>query len=247
MSQQNDSGFKTFRATAAVSAWHLVKLTVGSGTAVEHTDAGDSFIGVAQHDAGVGEMVTIKLRGLHGTYKCMANEAIVAGASIYAAATGHVADSVTGSIIGVTLEAAVAAGGDVIECLLDNTAPSAMDSDNLANDDSDEEGAIPFVVSAVITNCFTAKVVVATLKRKAKVIDWWMVSRDTTASSITLYNGTTNAMNTALAKGTADATLVRGATLIAAYDEVAAAGTIQVGGGTAAAAFDIFVMLVPIA
>jgi len=247
MSQQNDSGFKTFTATSAVYAWHLVKLTAASGTHVELCGVGGAFIGVAQHDAGVGEFVTVKLRGMYGTFKCMAAEAMAVGASIYAAAAGHVADTAVGDIIGVALEVASTAGGDVVECLLDNTAPSALDSDNLANDDPDEEGAIPFVVSAVITDCFTAKVVVATLKRKAKVIDWWMVSRDTTASSITLYNGTTNAMNTALAKGTADATFVRGATLIAAYDEVAAGGTIQVAGGTEAAAFDVFVMLVPIA
>jgi len=244
---QECNDIKTFTATEALENRRRVKLTAASGTAVEYADAGEEFIGITWKAVAIGEQVPVKLRSAGFTCKACAAEAFAAGATLYGANDGKVQDTASGTAQGTALEAATAAG-DIVEVYFDNgTGTSAIDSDNLANDDPDEEGSIPVVFHLVSTaDCSSTKATVATLKRKMKVIDWWMISRDTTAANITLYNGDTNAMNTALAKGTADNTRVQGATIIDTYQEVAAAGVIKVG-ASADCDFDVFVMAIPIA
>jgi len=125
MSQQNDSGYKSFTATSAITAWHRVQLTSGSGTAVEHAGADEEFIGVAQHSADAGDQVTVKLRGVAGTFKVAAAGAVTVGATIYGAADGEVDDTASGAPIGTALEAA-AAGDEIIEVVFNELAKSSF-------------------------------------------------------------------------------------------------------------------------
>jgi hypothetical protein len=120
MSQQNENGFKAFTATSAVTAYRRVKLTSGSGTAVEHAGAGEEAVGIAQINAGAGEMVTVALLNRPGTFKMCAHAAITVGATLYGVAAGRVDDSGTGSTLGLALEAATAQD-DIIEVALQGT------------------------------------------------------------------------------------------------------------------------------
>lgn len=125
MSQQNESGLKSFTATSAVTAWSRVKLTSGSGTAVEHAGANEVFIGVTQHAAAAGEQVTVRMRGMNGTFKVRSAGAITVGATIYGAADGEVDDTASGQPIGTALEAATAAD-QIIEACFDALATSSI-------------------------------------------------------------------------------------------------------------------------
>jgi hypothetical protein len=116
MSVQNDNGFKSFLATAALGAFRRVKNTAGSGTYVEYAGAGEQHIGVTQLAAAILTEVTVKVRSGPGTFKVIAADDFAAGATLYGAATGYVSDTSSGSAIGIALEAA-AGSGSVIEML----------------------------------------------------------------------------------------------------------------------------------
>lgn len=118
MSQQNDSGYKTFTTSAAVGKFRRVVLA-SDGTVSEAVVGATStdFIGVAQDNAASGDPVVVKLKSAPGTFKIEAAGAVVAAAAIYAASTGRIDDAVSGAVIGQAIEAAGAAG-DYIECTL---------------------------------------------------------------------------------------------------------------------------------
>jgi hypothetical protein len=125
MSQQNEGGLKSFTATSAITAFHRVALTSGSGTAVEHAGATENFIGVAQEAAAAGDQVTVRLRGQGGTFKAVAAGTVVVGATIYGAADGEVDDTASGAPIGTALEAA--SGADqIIEVVFNELAKSSI-------------------------------------------------------------------------------------------------------------------------
>lgn len=116
MSQENVSGIKSFTATTALLAFRRVKLTAGSGSAVEYAGAGEAYIGITVADAAIGTAVGVALKTSARTFKAVAAEALAVGASLYGAANGKVQDTVAGSIQATALEAATA-DGDVIEIL----------------------------------------------------------------------------------------------------------------------------------
>ncbi|HUS46003.1 MAG TPA: capsid cement protein [Phycisphaerae bacterium] len=116
MSIQTESP-KTFIATAAVTAFRRVKLTASSGTAVEHSGAGEAAIGTAQNTAAIGEEVSVRLDNAGGTHRCVAAGTVVIGAAVYNAATGYVDDASSGTSIGTALEG-VSNAGDVLEVLI---------------------------------------------------------------------------------------------------------------------------------
>lgn len=124
MSQRDDSGFKTFVANGAVSQWERVKLN-SDGT-IDTAGLAEIDIGTAQRDAAAGEFVSVKLRTAAGTHKCLASEALAAGATVYTEASGKVQDTAqaTAYIVGTSLEAA-AADGDVIEVLYNSHGDTA--------------------------------------------------------------------------------------------------------------------------
>lgn len=117
MSQQSDSGFKGFKASAAIARFARVKLDA-AGT-VSTAGLAEKDIGVAQNAAfAAGDDVNVKLTSAPGTFKVIANEALAAAARLYTEASGRVQDTAepTSFQWGTSLEAATAAG-DIIEAL----------------------------------------------------------------------------------------------------------------------------------
>lgn len=128
MSQQNESGLKAFTATEALEAFRRVKLTAGSGTAVEYADAGEEFVGLTQNKVALGGVVTVALRSAARSYKATAAGAVVVGATLYGANDGKVDDAASGNAIGTALEAA--SGDDsIFEILLDNASAAQTTTD----------------------------------------------------------------------------------------------------------------------
>ena len=115
MSQYNE-GKKAFTASGAIARFATVKLTSGSGTAVEVAGSNEASIGFAEALAASGETLTVKLKNTGGTYKALASGAFSAGATLYQMAAGKVDDVSGGTARFVALEAA-AADGDVVEVL----------------------------------------------------------------------------------------------------------------------------------
>jgi predicted RecA/RadA family phage recombinase len=105
---------------------------------------------------------------------------------------------------------------------------------------------IPFIMHKVAAATpTTPAVAVGTTPVACKLIDWWVISRDTTASTLTLKNA--GSACGALAKGTQNDTAVRGATIVAAYDEfVTGAAVTLVGDAGSLGAVDIFCLFLPL-
>ena len=116
MSQQNESGLRTFKATTDLEPFRRVKLTASTGDAVEYAGAGEAYIGFTAAKALAGEFVGVNLKTSARTFKAVAAEALAVGASLYGAANGKVQDTVSGSIQATALEAA-GGDGEVIEVL----------------------------------------------------------------------------------------------------------------------------------
>jgi len=112
MSQYNE-GIKAFTSGEALAARRRVKW---SSSTVVYADAGEACIGVTEHACASGEIVSVRLRNHPGTFKIAASEALSAGASLYGANDGKVADTASGTAYYTALEAATA-NGDIIECM----------------------------------------------------------------------------------------------------------------------------------
>jgi len=112
MSQYN-TGFKAFTSGEALATRCRVKK---SGATVVYAGAGEDFIGVTEHACASGEVVTVKLKNVSGTFKVVASEAFAVNTVLYGAASGKVADTESGSAQFYSLEAA-GANGDVVEAL----------------------------------------------------------------------------------------------------------------------------------
>lgn len=242
MSNQNE-GIKTFTAGEDLEAWRRVKLSSGEVVYADQSDS-DDWIGVTQGKVSDGDMVTVRLKGTGRTFKMVASEALASGASLYAADDGKVADTASGNVIGVALEAATA-DGDVIEVLPD-VASVEVDGASTSVEAEGSNGAIPIVFAkSGITDASTAVAIVASLPFKIKIIDWWLIARDTTAANVKLNDGT-NDISANVAKGTSDDARVAGGTIVAEYDALDAADALKVV-ASAAAAFDVFVMAIRVA
>jgi len=115
MSQQNDSGFKTFTANGAIAINALVRQTT---TGITTCGITDRAIGTATQAAlAADDEITVKLITASGTHRVIANAALAAGADAYTAASGKVgASASTAYRIFMVLEAS-AADGDVIEAI----------------------------------------------------------------------------------------------------------------------------------
>jgi hypothetical protein len=114
-SQYNNEGFKAFTTAEAIGAHLRVKLSSGAIT-VEKAGAGEAAIGVTEHAAGSGEVVTVRLTNCPGTVRIVANDTFAVAATLYGAAGGEVSDSASGTAYYYALEACTTAL-DVIECL----------------------------------------------------------------------------------------------------------------------------------
>jgi len=114
-SQQNDTGIRAFVTSEAIVAHTRVKF--GSGDIlVEAAEAGEAAVGVAEHAAGSGEVVSVRLTNHPGTVRIVANDTFSVGDSLYGANDGEVSDSSSGTAYYIALEACTTAL-DVVECL----------------------------------------------------------------------------------------------------------------------------------
>lgn len=111
--RQIEGNFRTFTAGEDLAIFRRVKF---DGTNVVYADAGEVDIGITQEAVSSGDPVTIALKTPGRTFIMTAAEALSAGASLYGAADGKIADTSTGTAMGEALEAATA-DGDQIECL----------------------------------------------------------------------------------------------------------------------------------
>lgn len=118
MSQQYDSGTKTFVADAAIAQFaRVVFESDGRVVTAGLTEVG---IGIAQTPAfAAGEAISVKLYNSGGTFKMRASEALAVGATLYTESDGEVQDTAQATAVpfAQALEAATA-DGDIIECVL---------------------------------------------------------------------------------------------------------------------------------
>ncbi len=239
MSQEN-LGSKSFVAGTDLEAYRRVKLSSGN---VVYADAGEEFIGVTARKALSGEFVAINLRSASRTYKMVANGAITAGVTIYGALGGKVSASASGVAQGTALEAATADGG-IIECFQNNGVAGAIDGATTAIGDPTANGSVPVVFAKQgITDATTSPVIV-TAPYKFRIINWWIVSRDTTAANVKLVNVSTDA-SAVKAKGTTNDAIVLGGDIINAQKDVLVTTALTVN-ASAVAAFDIFIMAIKV-
>jgi hypothetical protein len=115
MSQYNESP-KAFIAEETIARYSAVKLTTGKATYVSVAGSGEASIGFADEAASSGENVAVRLKTTGMTFKAVAGEAFVEGATLYNGASGRVVDTSSGTARYLALEAADAAG-DVVEVL----------------------------------------------------------------------------------------------------------------------------------
>lgn len=119
MSTVNETGFKTFTATAVALAKNVRVLLDSSGT-ISVAGVSDEWIGTTVEDIAASGTGTVRLRNQPGTHFFTASAAITRGAKLYAAASGKVDDGSTvlggGAPIGFEALEAATADGDIIEC-----------------------------------------------------------------------------------------------------------------------------------
>lgn len=118
MSQQFDTGTRTFTADAAIAQFARVVFEAdGRIVAAGLTEPG---IGIAQAEAfAAGDEIAVKLWNSAGTFKMIAVEALAVGAALSTEADGKVQDTAASTSVAFAqaLEAATA-DGDIIECVL---------------------------------------------------------------------------------------------------------------------------------
>jgi hypothetical protein len=117
MSQFN-RGPKTFQTNEVIPKFSRVKLVSGSGTLVEAAGDNEACIGHVLYATVSNDDIAVDLINTGGTFKGIADGAITAGASVYAAASGEVTGTDGGgdTAFYTALEAADA-DGDIIELL----------------------------------------------------------------------------------------------------------------------------------
>jgi len=216
MASINESGYKTFTATAVALAKNVRVLLDSSGT-ISVAGVSDEWIGTTVEDIAASGTGTVRLRNAPGTHFFTASAAVTRGAKLYAAASGKVDDGSTvlggGAPIGFEALEAATADGDIIEC-----APT-----------SELTGGVPVVYALPITlaNITGAGDVLTTLTPgfagKIVSLDFAVTTAVTTASKAATLNaeiGTTNLTGGTVALTSANCTplgaVVAGAAITAA-------------------------------
>jgi|GEM_PF-906902 len=126
MGAVNETGYKTFTATAAAIAKN-VRVVCDSDGKISAAGVSDDWIGTTTEDVAASGTGTVRLRNSQGTHFFTASAAITRGAKLYAAASGKVDDGSTvvagGAPIGFEANEAATADGDIIECIPSNHVP----------------------------------------------------------------------------------------------------------------------------
>lgn len=248
---QSVNGVMTFIAGEALEPYRRVKLH-STPTQVVYADAsdGDSWLGVTLPEVtgdavASGDWVSVALRTSSACFKCMASAAVHAGDPVYPENDGKISDDAGTVVIGTCIDSGTAASA-IASFIPNNAAGCTIDPDAFVDADLDGAGTPEIVLGGAFTFATaTLTQTFATLTRKLRLIDFWVIARDTTAANIKLTDSS-NDMTGNIAKGTNDATIVRAGTIVAAYDEVAAAGVIQVV-ASAACACDVYARFIAIA
>ena len=115
MSQQVDTGTRTFTAAGTIKRFALVQY--GSGGTITEGGAATGHVGVATEACETGDVIAVWLISKQGTIKCLAHGAITKGSTLEAAAAGRVTTHALGTLVGRTLETATTQG-DIIEVLI---------------------------------------------------------------------------------------------------------------------------------
>lgn len=132
MSTVNESGYKTFQATAVAISKNTRVLLDSSGT-ISVAGATDDWIGTAVEDIAASGYGTIRLRNAPGSHFFVASAAVTRGAKLYPTADGKVDDAAgTGVFIGFEAAEAATADGDIIECVPSNSLVFTASADQAA-------------------------------------------------------------------------------------------------------------------
>lgn len=104
MSQENESGIRTFTAGEALEASRRVRFS-STGTIV-YADAGEKHIGITVDVVASGAQVAVKMNNFPGTRKLTCAGAVTSGATVYGAADGKVDDAFAGNgpSVGIAIE-----------------------------------------------------------------------------------------------------------------------------------------------
>jgi len=115
MSTANESGFKTFTATAVAIAKN-VRVTIDSAGLISASGAANDWIGTTTQDIAASGTGTVRLKNSSGSHFFTASAAITRGNLLYPTASGKVDDAgTTGGTIGFVANEAASADGDIIE------------------------------------------------------------------------------------------------------------------------------------
>ena len=97
----------TFDVTTAVVGGRYVQLGAADRSAAPAGAASTTVLGVAGHDAGVGDKVAVEVNKVIHLVPCAA--AVARGAKVEAAAAGKVQTATTGQVVGTALNTTTAA------------------------------------------------------------------------------------------------------------------------------------------
>lgn len=94
----------TFDVTTAVTGGHPVELGTVDRSVAPAAAASTTYVGVAGHDAAIGDKVTVEVgKPIH---LLVALGAVALGAKVEAAGAGMIRTATTGTVIGLALNAA---------------------------------------------------------------------------------------------------------------------------------------------
>jgi len=228
------SALGSLAATGVFDVLKTAGLAVTGGDAVYWNDttnratktSTDVYMGVAVKDAAAGDStVRVHLRSLQ---EVVADQLGLADLSDVGSATATAGNVLIGD-------------GDSFEA-------GKLGAISLANS-ADGASGLPILIRKTCTAAGSGDVtVLASAPVKLLIVDAWLVARDTQAANVKLHSGTAGVddITAAVAKGTSDNAIVRFGSIVAAKDEIAAAGTIKANFSAAGAA-DVFILAVPIA
>ncbi|SEE26286.1 Uncharacterized conserved protein [Arthrobacter alpinus] len=94
----------TFEVTAAVTGGHPVQVGTADRSVAPAIAASTTYVGIAGHDAAVGDKVTVELG--KSVHLLVALGAVARGAKVEAAGSGKVRTATTGTAIGLALTSA---------------------------------------------------------------------------------------------------------------------------------------------
>ena len=116
MGAANETGFKTFTATATAIAKNI-RVTLDSNGLISPAGVADDWIGTTVADVSASGPGTVRLRNQPGTHFFTASAAVTRGAKLFTTADGKVDDADSTGFTGFEAAEAATADGDIIEAV----------------------------------------------------------------------------------------------------------------------------------